>query len=457
MLLSGIIEQLLPATSLDDPKSETFHSETLLSFFFCQASVPKLSNARDVLRGLIYMIIKQEPSLLPHVRDKFKQTGEPRFGDAEAWVALCNILLGILRDPIIKETYLIVDALDECVQGQDKLLNFVLHEAKLPRVKWLISSRHNIEHRIRLEPSQSIIILEDNKNMEYISQAINTYIISKTSQVESLQDDSLLQDYVRQVLQDKAEGTFLWVALVIQELEKVDSWRVRQVVDNAPQGLDDLYARMIDQMEQLGSTDTEYCRLVLSAATLAYRPLQLDELGAVSGLPDMISNNIKNIRKIVAKSGSFLTVREETVEFVHKSAKDYLVGKMVSQAFLSDSAAAHRHIVRNSLQIMTRILRRNMYDLRDPGTSIHQVQQPNPDPLAAAGYSCVYWVDHLEESAKTTIYEPFKELQDDGPVNMFLRDRYLYWLEALSLLRGVAKGVMSIQKLESMLEVHLNI
>jgi hypothetical protein len=214
---------------------------------------------------------------------------------------------------------------------------------------------------------------------------------------------------------------------------------------------------MIDQMEQLGSTDTEYCRLVLSAATLAYRPLQLDELGAVSGLPDMISNNIKNIRKIVAKSGSFLTVREETVEFVHKSAKDYLVGKMVSQAFLSDSAAAHRHIVRNSLQIMTRILRRNMYDLRDPGTSIHQVQQPNPDPLAAAGYSCVYWVDHLEESAKTTIYEPFKELQDDGPVNMFLRDRYLYWLEALSLLRGVAKGVMSIQKLESMLEVHLNI
>jgi hypothetical protein len=378
------------------------------------------------------MVVAGQPSLLSHVRNKIKDIVDPHFGDAEAWPALCNIFLSILRDPSLKETYVIIDALDECVQGQDKLLKFVLHEAKSQRVKWLISSRNNVEHRLRLEPSQSILVLEDQKNAKYISQAVEAYITRRTSQIESLQDDCSLQAHVQQVLREKAEGTFLWVALVVQELENVDSWRMRDVVDDVPKGLDDLYTRMIDQIERHGSTDAEYCRLVLSAATVAYRPLQLDELGAVSGLPDGISNNIKNIRKIVNRSGSFLTVHGETVDFVHQSAKDYLVGKAASAIFPLGPAAAHRRIVTHSLQVMTRTLRRDMYDLHAPGTSIHQVQRPDPDPLAAAGYSCVYWVDHLEESRKA---------------DTFVRVLYYcYWLQTFSLLLNIIGGILLLTR-----------
>ncbi|KAJ5673930.1 Vegetative incompatibility protein HET-E-1 [Penicillium macrosclerotiorum] len=49
MLLCGIIDELRPTTKLADPQAKTF-----LSFFFCQATVSKLSNAYAVLRGLIY-------------------------------------------------------------------------------------------------------------------------------------------------------------------------------------------------------------------------------------------------------------------------------------------------------------------------------------------------------------------------------------------------------------------
>ena len=46
---------------------------------------------------------------------------------------------------------------------------------------------------------------------------------------------------------------------------------------------------------------------------------------------------------------------------------------------------------------MSNTLKRDIYNLRDPGCSIEQVHYPNPDPLAPIRYACVYWVDHLCE------------------------------------------------------------
>lgn len=125
--------------------------------------------------------------------------------------------------------------------------------------------------------------------------AIGAYISDRIAELESLQNDDTLLTYVQQTLQEKAEGTFLWVALVVQELADVDSWDVRQVVDDVPKGLDDLYARMIDYIKNLAARSREYYQLVLSATTLAYRPLQLLQLGAVSGLPEVIAGNAKNM------------------------------------------------------------------------------------------------------------------------------------------------------------------
>lgn len=458
MLLCGVIDELEPETKLRKPDATS-----LLSYFFCQATVPKLSNAQAVLRGLIYMLVnKQQPSLRSHVEDRFKDTGEPLFGDTEALSALCDIVKGILRDRNLQTVYLIVDAIDECVEGQDELLDFVLQEAQLPCVKWLISSRNTIKPRTRLEHSQSIVSLELRENADSVSQAISAYIADRTSKINSLLNDPPLQQYVQRVLHQKAEGTFLWVALVVQSLKNNDNWNVRQVVDDVPKGLDQLYARMIKQISPLQKEDQGYCklqeenkgycRLVLLAATLAYRPLQLLELGVVAGLPDTISSNTENIREIINKSGSFLTVRDETVSFVHQSAKDYLVNKGASTIIPSGSAAGHHGIFQRSLGAMTKsygectLLRRDIYGIGNPGTLIDNVQVPNPDPLASIRYSCEFWIDHLcfsngENPACSS------ELMDDGMVSKFLRDHLLHWLESLSLIRKLSHGVASIRKL----------
>ncbi|KAJ5379598.1 Vegetative incompatibility protein HET-E-1 [Penicillium cosmopolitanum] len=425
MLLCGIIDELRSTTMLEDPKAKTS-----LSFFFCQATDPKLSNAHAVLRGLIYMLVDMYPPLLSCARKRFKDTGEPLFGDAEAWAVLCNIFSDILHDSSLDMIYIVVDALDECVQDRDKLLQLILLETReLPHVKWIISSRNHVMKHIRLDDSQSILSLELQENAEAVSLAIGAYISNRIAEFESLEDDDTLREYVQQTLQMKAEGTFLWVALVVQELQGVDSWDVKQVVDNVPTGLDDMYARMIHQIEQEAPRTREFCQLVLSTATLAYRPLQLLELGVVSGLPGEIAGKVKSLVTIIKRSGSFLTVRDESIYFVHQSAKDYLMGKGGQSIFSSGPTVAHRRIFTQSLQIMRKTLRRDMY-------SLHAL---------VTRYSCVYWVDHLRDSGS------YEDVQDSGTVDTFLRTQCLYWFEALSLLRSISDGIMSIQGLRDLL------
>ena len=84
-----------------------------------------------------------------------------------------------------------------------------------------------------------------------------------------------------------------------------------------------------------------------------------------------------------------------------------------------------------------------------------KVKQPDPDPLAAADYSCVYWVDHLRDWDSSKSAKHRDDIQDGGAVDKFLRQKYLYWLEALSLLRSMSEGVLSMDKLEDLLQVSL--
>lgn len=51
---------------------------------------------------------------------------------------------------------------------------------------------------------------------------MDAYIDYKLSCLKSLEEDGL-REQVREELRRKANGTFLWVALMMQELEKLES------------------------------------------------------------------------------------------------------------------------------------------------------------------------------------------------------------------------------------------
>lgn len=421
-----------------------------VSFFFCQGTDSRLNRGVAVLRGLIYVLLCQQPSLISHIQGKYDHAGRRLFEDANAFYTLSQALLSMLCDDRAKGCYIIIDALDECEQELPQLLDFIAKSISVSAyAKWIISSRNrpDIDQRLYCIASQTRLSLE--LNAIHVVEAVNIYVDHKVMGLVSLEGDKSLRDQVRDEMRRKADGTFLWVALVAQELEKVGKWKVLGVLKQMPSGLTPLYERMMGQIRQLPPEDSEFCRLVVSAATVAYRPLRLCELAVLSDLPPNDSSDLPSVQSVVDMCASFLTIRDDYVYLIHQSVKDFLTTNASNVIFKGGIAGTHHTMFSKSIQIMFDALRRDMYDLRHPGISINDVRLPESDPLASIRYSCLYWVDHLEDAEPKAMMSE-RNLQNGGVVYNFLQKNYLYWLESLSLLHSISEGVMAVQKLEAL-------
>ncbi len=143
--------------------------------------------------------------------------------------------------------------------------------------------------------------------------------------------------------------------------------------------------------------------------------------------------------------GSFLTIAKGTVNLIHQSAKDYLDKNYKFRLQLAGPAQGQSEIVRRSTDVMSSILRCNMYNL-DLGFKPENMTPPDPDPLAPIQYSCVFWADHL--CSLDSDNSRFRgELTDDGNVLGFLKECFLRWLESLSLTGKLSSGLLSIRKI----------
>lgn len=439
MLLCGIIEELEKRNGM----------MPILSYFFCQATDRRADNATAVLRGLAYMFVHQWPSLVSHFQAKHDTAGKALFEDVNAWIVLVDVLRSMLRDPLLKGAYIIVDALDECSVDRDKLLDFIVAVSSMsPNIKWIVSSRNWPDVEKAFRSAEQAVKLSLELNEASVSAAVTAYIKFKVKElIQRNSYEKVEQDAVQRNLECNAHGTFLWVALVCRELLNVDGWEARGLSQEIPPGLEPLYRRMIAQISH--SKRSKLCKEVLAVASVARRPLSLQEMSAlVAGGPSDYSKPERWV-SIVEDCGSFLTLRDNVVSFVHQSAKDFLVQQARSDIYPSEISQVHHDVCTRSLTLLMTTLRRDIYGLESPGIHIDEVNPPHSsDPLATARYSCVYWIEHLEESIPTRSKDI---LRNGGMVDKFFRSHYLYWLEASSLNRSMAQAQVSMSKLDVLL------
>jgi hypothetical protein len=332
MLLCGVINEL----------SRPAAGATLLSYFFCEATDSRINSATAVLRGLIYVLVSQQPSLASHIQKRYEISDRALFEDANAWVALSEIFTNILQDPSLGGSYLIVDALDECVTDLPKLLDLVVQTSSAsPRVKWIVSSRNwpNIEER--LADAGKNLSLE--LNAEAVAASVDTFIRHKVLELATRKRyGDRIRDAVLHHLSSNANGTFLWVSLVCQSLDSIPKLFVLARLNDFPPGLDALYERMVLQIRN--SDYAELCNRILASIAIAYRPVTLTELTSLIDVLEDTSDDVESLQEIIGFCGSFLTIQKGTIYFVHQSAKDYLFAKVSGEIFPSGKAEAHREI-----------------------------------------------------------------------------------------------------------------
>ncbi|KAM0297321.1 hypothetical protein ACHAPM_009854 [Fusarium culmorum] len=270
-------------------KRENSGLSPILSYFFCDASYPTFNNATSVLRGIIGSIIFQDSMALSYIRRRFKEFSKPLLDPRIAWPVLKKILVGILGANKAKKTYLIIDALDECRDDRDKLLDLIANQPYMPHVKWLVSSRKwsDIKEVLRRRPRLLGLSLEDNEVA--VSAAVDLYITHKVEDLCTMKEyDKNERVAVESHLRSKANNTFLWVSLVCKMLIRTPADLTMMMLESFPSGLDALYRRMLEQIRPSSEhgSDPSFGKLyekIVSFALSAFRPLSLDELCCLIG------------------------------------------------------------------------------------------------------------------------------------------------------------------------------
>ncbi|EHK48808.1 hypothetical protein TRIATDRAFT_10225, partial [Trichoderma atroviride IMI 206040] len=440
MLLCGIIQELMQQP--DTP---------LVTFFFCQATILSNNDYVSVLRGLIWLLADQQPFLISYIRKPYDNTGKALFDGANAWYKLSQIFNNMLCDNNLPPVYIIIDALDECTTGRTECLHLIQKLSTLPKVKLLVSSRNWPEIGGKLINEMNLS-LEVNAGL--VKTAVELYISYKASQLSILRDELQLKEEVCYRMRSKANGTFLWVAMVFKSLGCMgyfdDTSKIIEMLDEMPEDLTQLYATMLERISLLRGESPKLCRTALAIATLVNRPLHLDELSTLAGFHDRLKKTSR-VEELIKSCGAFLTVQENKIYFIHQSAKEYLASDVSSQSFIFPERTdkVHYSIISNSLDAMSQILRENIYKLEHPGILIDDVCPPKDNPLDPILYSCVNWVAHLCEIDDQSHLDG---LIDKEKILGFLKTHFLHWLEALSLTRNLSVNTSHVKRLNKLLK-----
>lgn len=421
----------------------------VLAYFFCQNTSDDLNTTVSVLRGLIYHLVDQEKKLIRHVRKSYDSAGRRLFEDENALYALRMVFLDMLKDPSLGHVCFMIDALDECDSKILELLDWIIREKSevSPKIKWLTTSRNEPAFIERLGRGHQLHTSLELNSL-HVASAVMSFIDYKVDELADLKSyTSELRESVRKSLREKAEGTFLWAALVCKELSKVQQRKAKPLLEKTPAGLTPLYERMLDRiLHQEDSDDIELCRRILCSVTLAFRPLRLEEIAVFAKISE------SELKDLVSHCGSFITVREEAAYLVHQSAKDYLSD--TKSLFRLGRGNEHANTARLCIEVMSSTLKKNICDFKPPGIGLSDVDTCRIEAHIPfhAQYACLYWVDHLQEASPTT--QETLLLRAGCQVYGFLQRHLLHWLEALGFMSKVSEAVLAIKSLWSIPRVN---
>lgn len=449
MLLCGIVDEI--------KRSAT--RANAISYFFCQATIPTINNHLAVLRGLIWLLVEQQPSLISHIREKYDPIGNELFEGPNAWYSLANIFRSILQDERLTTAYVIIDGLDECTTGLSELLALIKEVLPSRNVKWILSSRNWANIRETLEDAGAEgVNLSLEVNATVVTAAVDTYISYKASKIPLLKQDADLTEEVCNLVREKANGTFLWVAIVFQELQHLnihydDRESVLERLNGLPRDLTELYDRMLHQIGRLEQRESELCESILGITVLAYQPLRLQELATLASFKGNLTRP-STLQSLIHNCGSFLTVKDEIVYFIHQSSKEYLTSNNAAQSTLFPNGIKeiHHKMAMHSINAMEQQLCRNVYKLNDHAILLLDIKTPEPDPLISLRYPCSHWLQHICDSISNSENTYNQVILNEAKILTFMKEHILHWLEVMSLMRNPPGGIPYISRFGGLLE-----
>ncbi|KAH0542300.1 hypothetical protein FGG08_003327 [Glutinoglossum americanum] len=303
----------------------------ILVYYFCDNKDEKRNTAIAILRGLLFQILQKRRSLIKHFLEDFKPKGESLFLSLES---LWRIFEAVVRDNDLGTIYCVLDGLDECDEDSLEVLmkNFKVffsmagYKSSTGGVKLIAVSRE-LPQRIAGELSGFLQMKLDPGSDSGVISDIQRFVSVKVDELSMLITgfNDKLRMHVENALLEGAQGTFLWVGFVADELRGKKCAEIIDTLNSLPKGLPGIYNRMLLQIRD-SRRDT--AALILRWIVMAIRPLTLMELAAaVDVKPSVTATRDQIIKDYIDFCGPLLKVTESEVGLVHQSAKDYFLRK----------------------------------------------------------------------------------------------------------------------------------
>ena len=259
----------------------------------------------------------------------------------------CSLLEARITTP----QYWVIDAIDECSKYQELFTLVKGIQLSFPLRIFFTSRKVPELQRIHrsLEASVSITCIE--VSAEDSTSDIECYIQER---VGNLTDD-LVGDKkdIAETLLRRSNTCFLWVKLVLDELEKVYTTEsIARIIQSIPEGMVPYYGRTVKAMAE-NTLEKHVAKAVLLWVVGSSRKLSIPELSNALNLD--ISTVLPSAKSAVeGLCGQLIFVDHQSgmVSLVHTTAREFLLSKSAGEFYIS-RPRAHERIALACLKLLS--------------------------------------------------------------------------------------------------------
>ena len=390
-------------------------------YFFFQHGISAKQTATDLLKSLAVQIAYTTPEYEKALRILSDDGLNLEKADAETiWSKIFSSTLFTI--PRHAPVYWVIDALDES-DAADLLLELFssISSSQCP-IRLLITSRRTPAVQIAFDRLSTSISL-DAVFIDFNTDDIRLYA---TAEMEYMHGEMAFKQIIVDQIVDRAQGSFLWVRLAIQEIKRCHSRdEIKQALISIPTGMSPMYRRMEKTIKSLTRPiDISLARMILAWVTYARRPLHVHEL--LQALKPEHAKILDLSYTINQTCGHFVTLDSNNyISLIHYTAREHLINA-AEIPFSLGPKNAHEELFKKTLSVF---LRRSVRARLGPG--------PLP-PLYS--YAATSWSFHLSHSSR----EPREVL---NMLTKFFTSSHAYvlpWIQTLALL-GQLKVLFSAQ------------
>lgn len=403
------------------------------SYYFFKHGDGDRASLSNCLSSLAYQMALLNPQvrkeiLIMHDNDVRLDTDNAR----ALWRTL--FLSGIFKSNYFRPQFLILDALDECNDLADLFPMLAKIQAQVP-LRILITSRKTFELSKLFSPLGLQLSTEEITPLDSLDD-IKHYVKAHRQHLLFTSNDDY-ENIERQILH-KSSGCFLWVKLILNELEQAWSEEEgREILNEVPTDMDEIYYRILDNLSKI-SRGKRFVKAALTWIVCANRPLTVPELEHALKLDT--NDSIHSLERLLTSAcGQLIQIdRNSRVQMIHQTARDYLLKDNLQSEFAINKSISHGRLAEVCLKYLV------SRDMERP-RSLKQISVTRHHPRSLfADYACTSFSDHLGQAHPGE--ERFVDL-----LELHFNSNVLAWVEYIASTGDLYRLPQAVKNLKSYL------